>query len=415
MAEVADTAADARACEAIPAHVPAGMVRDYPLKVSDKTTENPFDRIIPEIAAGPIAFYAEGVLPTGDPGWVFRRSEDLRAIFKDGENFTARGWSSFSGLIGDSWYQVPVEYDPPEHTALRALLNPLLAPQRMAALDARVRAYARNYIDTFRDRGSCEFMSEFAFKFPIAVFLELMGLPQEDVDQLLAWEMNLLHQPDVSEIARATRAVRDYLVDKLDAARKNPRDDFIGFIATGKVGERPLSRDEQIGMAFNFYTGGLDTVSTNLGLHFRHFAEHGEDQAWLRNNPDKIVLATEELLRAYAAVTTFRICVKEVEIAGVRVMPGDRVAMSTTLANRDADKYDAPNEVRLDRGPSHDSFAHGPHRCVGMHLARRELHVAIEEFLKAVPQFHIAPDAVIISTLGPIIQPETLPLVWSAR
>src|SRR3546814_9219126 len=94
-----------------------------------------------------------------------------------------------------------VEYDPPEHTPLRGLLNPLLAPQRMAALDEKVRIYARDYIDQFKDRGSCEFMSEFAFKFPIAVFLELMGLPQEDVEQLLAWEMNLLHQPDVAQIA----------------------------------------------------------------------------------------------------------------------------------------------------------------------------------------------------------------------
>ncbi len=397
---------------AIPSHVPPELVRHYPLKVSDKTTENPFDRIIPEIAAGPIAFYAEGVLPTGDPGWVFRRSDDLRAIFKDSESFTARGWSSFSGLIGDSWYQVPVEYDPPEHTALRALLNPLLAPQRMAALDGKVRAYALSYIDKFKDRGSCEFMSEFAFKFPIAVFLELMGLPQEDVEQLLAWEMNLLHQPQVSEIANATRSVRDYLVEKLAAAAKNPKDDFIGFIATAKLDDRALSQDEKIGMAFNFYTGGLDTISTNLGLQFRHLAENGEHQALLRADPSKIVLATEEMLRAYAAVTTFRICVKQVEIAGVTVMPGDRVAMSTTLANRDEAKYDSPNEVRLDRAPSHDSFAHGPHRCVGMHLARRELHVALEEFLRHVPQFRIEPGAVIVSTLGPIIQPETLPLIW---
>src|SRR3546814_7368178 len=97
------------------------------------------------------------------------------ANFKDSEHFTARGWSSFSQLIGDSWYQVPVEYDPPEHTPLRGLLNPLLAPQRMAALDEKVRIYARDYIDQFKDRGSCEFMGEFAFKFPIAVFLELMG------------------------------------------------------------------------------------------------------------------------------------------------------------------------------------------------------------------------------------------------
>ena len=399
---------------AIPDHVPAGLVYDYPLIVSRKTTENPFDRIIPEVATWPDAFYAPGAVPTGDAAWVFRRAADLRRLFRDTDHFTARGWASFSGLIGDSWYQVPVEYDPPEHGPLRALLNPLLAPARMIALDARVRAYARTYIARFKDRGHCEFMRDFAFKFPIAVFLELMGLPHEDVDQLLAWEMGLLHEPDVTKIAAATLAVRDYLLVKLEDSRRNPGDNFISFIATARLGDRALSRDEQLGMAFNFYTGGLDTVSTNIALHFRHLAENPQHQATLRAHPERIPLATEELLRAYAAVTTFRICTREVVINGARVMPGDRVALSTTLACRDDRKYDKPHEVRLDRGPQHEAFAFGPHRCVGMHLARREMHCALEEFLAAIPQFRLEPGATIVSTLGPIIQPETLPLVWAA-
>src|SRR3546814_10348947 len=105
-------------------------------------------------------------------------------------------------------------------------------------------------------------MSEFAVKFPIAVFLELMGRPQEDVEQLLAWEMNLLHQPDVAQIAGATRSVRDYLLEKLEDRRKNPRDDFISFAANAKIDGRPLSLDEQVGIAFNLYTG--DRKSTRL-------------------------------------------------------------------------------------------------------------------------------------------------------
>lgn len=396
----------------IPDHVPAELVRDYPLIVSRRTTENPFDRIIPEVCTWPDAFYAPGAVPTGDAAWVFRRAEDLRRLFRDTDNFTARGWASFSGLIGDSWYQVPVEYDPPEHGPLRALLNPLLSPGRMTALDSKVRAYARRYIEVFRDRGHCEFMSEFAFKFPIAVFLELMGLPQEDVEQLLAWEMGLLHEADVSKIAAATRSVRDYLLVKLDERSRNPQDDFISFIASARLPDRALSRDEQVGMAFNFYTGGLDTVSTNIALHFRHLAEHPDDQRTLRAHPERVPLATEELLRAYAAVTTFRICTREVVINGARVMPGDRVALCTTLACRDERKYDQPHSIRLDRGPQHETFAFGPHRCVGMHLARREMHCALEEVLAAIPQFRIEPGATITSTLGPIIQPETLPLVW---
>ena len=111
-------------------------------------------------------------------------------------------------------------------------------------------------------------------------------------------------------------------------------------------------------------------------------------------------------------MTTFRTCIKETIVDGYTVMPGDKVAMSTTLAGRDEAKYDNPNEIRLDRGPQHETFAFGPHRCIGMHLARRELHVGMEEFFAAIPQFRIAPGAVIVSELGAMIQPKTLPLVW---
>jgi cytochrome P450 len=118
------------------------------------------------------------------------------------------------------------------------------------------------------------------------------------------------------------------------------------------------------------------------------------------------------MMRAYAAVTTFRTCKKETTIKGVKIMPGDKVAMSTTLAGRDPDEYERPNEVILDRKPKHISFAYGPHLCVGMHLARREMRIAIEEFLRLVPDFRIKPGHTVRCHLG-MIEPVDLPLVWS--
>ena len=128
---------------------------------------------------------------------------------------------------------------------------------------------------------------------------------------------------------------------------------------------------------------------------------------------DKIPLAVEEMLRAPAAVTTFRTCVKPVQVHGVQIMPGDKILMATTLANRDSAEFENPNEVRLDRNPRHMTFGTGIHRCVGAPLARREVIIAIEEFIKAIPEFRIAPDAKIVTQLGGVIQPGTLPLVWN--
>lgn len=395
-----------------PDHVPPHLVRDNPLVLGRTTTENPFTRIIPEMTAGPDIFYSADTYLGIEPGWVFRRAEHLRAIYRDYEHFSNQDMAPFGKLLGEDWCQLPVESDPPRHTAYRNLLNPLFAPQRMARLEEKVRAYARQYIERFKSARSCDFMSQFAFEYPIAVFLELMGLPQQDVGQLLAWEYELLHEPDMQRIAVATRSVKNYLLERVDERRGNPRDDLISHIATATIDGEPLHENAVIGLTFGLYLGGLDTVSSNMGLHFRHLAENIEHQRQLRARPEDIPLAIEEFLRAYAAVTTSRICISPVEVGGVRVMPGDRVAMSTTLAGRDEAKYDRPHDVILDRKPPHDTFAHGPHRCVGMHLARREMHIGMAEFLAAIPEFRLDPDVEITTSLGGVIQPDKLPLIW---
>jgi len=309
---------------------------------------------------------------------------------------------------------VPAETDPPMHGLYRAIINPLFAQIRMRELETRVRDIARDYIARFRDRGACEFMGEFAFRFPIAVFLELMNLPIARVDEFLSWEKKLLHSADLAEIADGTRSIRDYLLDVIEERRAHPGDDFISIGLAAKVEGRKLTDDELMGFCFGLFVGGMDTVSTNMGLHFRHLAENPQHQRQLRANPAQIPEALEELLRAYSAVTTFRTCIKPVQIAGVQIMPGDKVAMATTLANRDPAVFPHANEIQLDRNPRQMTFGHGPHRCVGAPLARRELTIAMEEFLGDIPEFRLEPGATIMTFLGGMIQPATLPLVWGS-
>ena len=125
------------------------------------------------------------------------------------------------------------------------------------------------------------------------------------------------------------------------------------------------------------------------GLHFYHFATHPEDQRELRKDPSKLEIGLSELLRAYSAVTTLRICAKEINIHGVTIKPGDRVAMPTPLGSNDPEAFEAPTEVRLDRRPAHLTFGYGPHRCLGSHLARRELQIAITEMFRVIPEFKL--------------------------
>ncbi|MFS0850424.1 cytochrome P450 [Novosphingobium panipatense] len=397
----------------IPDHVPEELVRpDFPFIFGLTTDKDPFEDFAMQVHEGPDIIYAPHAYPGGTPAWVPRRMDILRGIYLDTEHFSSTDFSPFSKLVGGSWINSPAELDPPQHGPFRQMVNPAFTPKAMAALEGKIRDYAIGYIDAFAERGECEFMSEFAFEFPIRVFMELMGLPQDRVAEFMEWEMNLLHNHDMSKIAEATRNVLDYLGQEIDDRRSHPRDDLITFGVQGRIDGRPLTQDELLGFMFNLFIGGLDTVSTNMGLHFRYLGANVEDQQFLRANPAEIPNAIDELMRAYGAVTTFRTCKKEIEIAGVRFLPGDKVAMSTTLAGRDPAEFDDPAAVRLNRRPRHVGFGFGIHTCAGMHLARRELRIAMEEFLARIPDFRIAPGHTVNYHLG-MIQPVALPLVWN--
>lgn len=396
----------------VPAHVPPELVRkDFPFVFGTITERDPFAELADSVHEGPEIIWAPHAYPGGTPAWVPRRAEDLRTIYYDTANFSPRDLSPFAKLVGETWVNSPVELDPPFHQPFRSMVNPVFTPKKMAQLEERIRAYAIDYIDRFAARGQCEFMGEFAFEFPIRVFMELMGLPHDRMAEFLDWEMNLLHNHDLSKIATATRSVVAFLREEIDDRRRSPRDDLFSYAVQADIEGRPLTDDELVGFTFNLFIGGLDTVSTNMGLHFRHLATHPQDQARLRAEPALIPGAIEELMRAYGAVTTFRTCVNETQIRGVTIKPGEKIAMSTTLAGRDAREFEDPTTIRFDRRPRHLSFGFGPHICVGMHLARREMRIAMEEFLARVPDFTIAPGHRVRCHLG-MIQPVELPLVW---
>lgn len=398
----------------VPSHVPPELVvRSFPFSFGSSTTEIPFDHMVSDIHEKPDIFYVPKLVASGEGGWIPRREEDMRAIYQDYEHFSNQDTTPFPALTQGNWRVLPLESDPPLHSTYRVIMNPIFAPRRMAALEAKIKQYADDYINGFRQQGHVDFLHGFAFEFPIKVFLELMGLPLERVKQFLDWVNNLLHAPDVATLVAATHEVIAYLRAEIEDRKLNPRDDLITQCvqARGENGAQ-LSDDELVGFCFNLFVGGLDTVSTNLTWQFLHLARNPAHQQQLRENPAMIPDAIEEFMRAFASVMTFRICVKETSIRGVTLKPGDKVAVSTTIAARDPAAYDRPNEILLDRKPRHISFGYGPHLCVGMHLARREMRIAMEAFLTIIPEFRLAPGTEMVTALHGVIQPDKLELVW---
>jgi cytochrome P450 len=401
------------ATQRIPDHVPPELVVESPLYARKTVYENPFETLIRDIHQGPRVTYVTNIFPGKQPGWLLRTAEDLRALLQDTDNFTKRGMGKWAEMLGEDWMVIPTEADPPIHAFYRKALNPNFTPQKMVAMSDQIRERARAIIATFKDIGHCEFLQDFAVGYPVNIVLDLLGLPSERLPQFIAWEHDLLHTDDMTVRRDAVRAVKDYLIEEIDSRRTKPRDDYITKILDFEAEDgRRWNEDEVFGHCFNLYLGGLDTVTSHLGLAFQHLATHPEDQAKLRENPGVSVVAVEEMLRAYAPVTSFRIVSRQVEFAGVTMMPGDYVSVATPIAGRDPLQFDQPDEVRFDRKPSILSLGGGIHKCLGMHLARRELQIAMEEFTAAIPEFRLADGFHVPFHVGNILHVEELQLVW---
>jgi cytochrome P450 len=404
------TSADAFA-QVVPEHVPRELVKAYPATRGMTTTELP-NVWLSQLHDGPGIFFAPEVPPLGVPGWVVCTAEYCRQVTMDTDHFSNRDMLPFALLTGGDWKMIPAEIDPPMHLHYRTILNPLLAPRAVAQLDDKVAQYAREYIAVFKDRGHCEFMTEFASEYPVQIFLELMGLPTEKAPQFRHWTHSMVHATTIEEVQSSTQAVVDYLRAEINNRRDAPTQDFIGHVLRSEIDGRKLDDNEMLGICFTLFIGGLDTVAAHLGHMIRHLAEHQDDQAYLRANRDKIGEAVEEMMRAYGAANMTRLCVKDTTIGGVTIKAGDRVLVGFSAAGRDPSEYPDPGEVRFDRNPKQLSFGHGRHLCIGMHLARRELRIAIDALFDMLPPFRIAPGTVIVSDIGGMLQPQSVPLVW---
>ena len=346
--------------------------------------------------------------------WQLTRAEDIRFVLQTPDVFSSKNIAGFSRLIGQEWDLIPLEKDPPDHSKYRAIMNGVFAPAKINAMETGIRARAVALIDKVVDKGGCEFVEAFGRPFPVSIFMQLMGLPEADTDLVNKWEYELLHSGDMPSRMSGARGFYDYLGDLIARRRKEPADDLTTFCINAQIDGRPTTDEEIMGMCYLLVVAGLDTVAASLSLHFRHLALFPQDQARLRADPSLIPSAVEELLRAYAIVTTNRWVTQDIEVGGIQMKAGDRVICSTPLACLDPAEFENPMAVDIERSPNrHVAFSYGPHRCIGSHLARRELVIAMEEFLKRVPPFRLADGASgTIKPVGLYSAPD-LPLVWS--
>ena len=327
--------------------------------------------------------------------YIVTRYEEIMAVYQDAATFSNSAVTVFNPNPTYRW--IPEMLDGDEHRQWRKQLGPQFAPKAVEVLEDKVRTRAVELIESIAKRGSCDFMQDFANQYPSFIFLELMGLPFEDLDKFLHWEDEILHvsagtaEETAQRRETATIAVTEYF-DKIIAARRiEPKDDLVSKALTFQIDGKPVTDDDLRAFCLLMFMAGLDTVSATLGITFMHLATHDEDRRRLVEDPELIPTAIEEMLRAYAIVLPSRKVTKDTEIAGCPIKAGEMISVPLNLATRDDSVYDDAKEVLIDRSPNnHIAFGAGPHRCLGSHLARRELKIALEEWHRLIPEYRLS-------------------------
>jgi cytochrome P450 len=316
-----------------PPHVPAHLRWDHSLAQFNSELDDPF-LAASRLHEGPPVIWARDAVQ-GRPGWVIVKAEYLEEAFIDWENFSSEGGMDLTAMLGVNWKLNPVNVDPPMHTAYRKILTPLFTPKVINHMEVAVRETCDRLISRFQHGNDCDFVQDFSIPFPSYIFVSLMGMPVDMVEQFFGWEQALLRGETMEERLAAGRQVLAYLEKHLAEQRKQPATALMEAIVGAELGDRPLDDGEILGMFMTFYLGGLDTVYATLSWSMRHIATHPEYQQFIRDNPDMLSKVVDEYLRMFSVVSTQRRVARDCNFHGVEMKKDDLVVMPIFIACRD--------------------------------------------------------------------------------
>jgi cytochrome P450 len=353
---------------------------------------------------------------------MITRYEDVVWALRHPEIFSSE--MSEELALGTERPMIPQQIDPPMQTRYRKLLDPLFSRRRSLLLEPEVRRQANLLIDEFIDEGHCEFNSSFAIPLPCSVFLSLLGLPYEHLDLFLSMKDGIIRPQaktqDLEEMVTirkdAGRELYDYFEKEIDSREgRASGDDLLDAFLSFELDGEKLTRNEILDICFLTLIAGLDTVTATLGCDVAFLAANPDQRQRIVDDPALIPAAVEELFRWETPVPGVpRKLKQDVTVGGVEMKEGEIVTLLLGAANLDERHFSSADEVDFGREKNrHMAFGGGPHRCLGSHLARMELRVALEEWHKRVPEYQIKPGETPTYSPG-IREVQYLPLEWGA-
>ncbi|WP_067679551.1 cytochrome P450 [Nocardia miyunensis] len=353
--------------------------------------------------------------------WVLNRFDDVREALQRDADFTNDQVSALHrsppGVL------LPENLNQPEHAEMRRILNPFFAPKLVRRIADLARDRAATLVDQIAPRGSEDVATGFGMIYPTELFLALLGLPIEDGAKLMPWVEGQFigffdKAPDAQRIAVRTRRELDaYFATAIADRRANPGDpttDLVTRLVTAEYQGAPIPDEMILTICMTIMAAGLDTTRSALGYTFLHMATHPQDRQRLLDEPELWPNAIEEIIRLYGLIIQDgREAARDMDFHGLPIRKGDLVWLGLAAANQDPDVFQDPGVFDPDRPnlQQHLGFGAGYHRCLGMHLARAELVVALTQWHERIPHYRIAEGAQ-LRERGSQLRLQHVPLVW---
>ncbi|MFL6094915.1 MAG: cytochrome P450 [Blastococcus sp.] len=383
-----------------------------------------FSHVEPEYAAGAIEIWDDlrqrcPIAHTERFGgaWLPTRYEDVAAVAYDTERFSSRSiimgnyrTPKENAPIGDS---PPISSDPPFHHDARKLLLPAFTKTAVGRQEESTRAFCHALINGFEGRDVVDAAAEYAQHIPMRVIADMLGFPPEDGPKFAVFVESVLEGINLpfDERMERTAGLFDYLFAQVRDHAENPSEDLTTYLMNVELYGQKLEPLHVAGTIALLLIAGIDTTWSAIGASLWHLAKTPQDRQRLVAEPALLSTAIEEFLRAYAPVTMARLVKEDMNWHGADMKADDWILLSFPAANRDPEQFERADEVVIDRQVNrHAAFGLGIHRCVGSHLARMELRVALDVWLERIPEFSLADAGAVTWSSGQIRGPRVLPL-----
>ena len=367
-------------------HVPAELIRDVDSFNLPGGSTDPF------LAWHRVQLDAPDMLYSGYYGgyWIPTRSTLIREMLSDPERFCSSLGTTIPPMPAGSPRYPPLLVDPPDHSYFKRPLMFALGPQKLNALEIQARGLATNLIEQLLPQGECEFVTDIALQIPIRIVMGVLDFPFSDSAFLTPLSDTFTHNSDEAARADALNTLTQYVEDWVRKRAASPGDDLTSQILRSPAGDRLISQEEAAGIVILTLLGGLDTISNSMGAIIRFLATSPPHRKELMADAKLPPGAVEELFRRHTVGGAGRTVVSDLVFHDVQMKAGDRIFLCPWLANLDPKEWDQPLEVRFDRPLKNSAtFGRGVHSCVGAYLARLEISVLLEEWLKRIPDFEL--------------------------